>query len=195
MKKIILINIFYFSFCTVAVKSSEKGGMPQLDPEFWVSQIFWLTITFGTLFLVLSKFILPRISKNLEQRRLQILENIEIAEKQREQSEKNLKEFDEIILKSKNKAKEVMLAAREKVVSEITKKKMKLDEDLNSEIQNVEKEIIELKLSSPKKINSIASNITYEVIKRLIGTDVNESSVSALVEEELKKSNRSTNGI
>ena len=87
MKKIILLNIFYFSFCTVAVKSAEKGGMPQLDPEFWVSQIFWLTITFGTLFLVLSKFILPRISKNLEQRRLQILENIETAEKQREQSE------------------------------------------------------------------------------------------------------------
>ena len=74
-------------------------------------------------------------------------------------------------------------------------KKMKLDEDLNSEIQNVEKEIIELKLSSPKKINSIASNITNEVIKRLIGTDVNESSVSALVEEELKKLSRSTNGI
>ena len=195
MKKIILLNIFYFSFCTVVVKSAEKGGMPQLDPEFWVSQIFWLTITFGTLFLVLSKFILPRISKNLEQRRLQILENIETAEKQREQSEKNLKEFDEIILKSKNKAKEVMLAAREKVVSEITKKKMKLDEDLLSEIQNVEKEIIELKLSSPKKINSIASNITNEVIKRLIGTDVNESSVSALVEEELKKLSRSTNGI
>ena len=73
---------------------------------------------------------------------------------------------------------------------------MKLDEDLNLEIQNVEKEIIELKLSSPKKINSIAFNITNEVIKRLIGTDVNESSVSALVEEELKKlSSRSTNGI
>jgi len=128
VKKIILLNIFYFSFCTVAVKSAEKGGMPQLDPEFWVSQIFWLTITFGTLFLVLSKFILPRISKNLEQRRLQILENIETAEKQREQSEKNLKEFDEIILKSKNKAKEVMLAAREKVVSEITKKKLTTSE-------------------------------------------------------------------
>ena len=195
MKKIILLNTFYFSFCAVVVKSAEKGGMPQLDPEFWVSQIFWLTITFGTLFLVLSKFILPRISKNLEERRLQILENIETAEKQREQSEKNLKEFDEIILKSKNKAKEVMLAAREKIVSEITKKKTKLDEDLSLEILNVEKEIIELKLSSPKKINSIASNITNEVIKKLLGTDLNESSVSALVQEELKKLNRDTNGI
>ena len=195
MKKIILLNIFYFSFCTVAVKSAEKGGMPQLDPEFWVSQIFWLTITFGTLFLILSKFILPKISKNLEQRRLQILENIEIAEKQREQSEKNLKEFDEIILKSKNKAKELMLAAREKIVSKIAEKKTKLDKDLSLEIQNVEKEIIELKLSSPKKINSIASSIINEVIKKLLGTDINDSSVSALVEEEIKKLNRSTNGI
>ena len=60
---------------------------------------------------------------------------------------------------------------------------------------NVEKEIIELKLSSPKKINSIASNIANEVIKKLLGTDLNESSVSALVEEEFKKLNRGTNGI
>ena len=195
MKKIILFNIFYFSFCTISVKCAEKGGMPQLDPEFWVSQIFWLIITFGTLFLVLSKFILPKISKNLEQRRLQILENIETAENQREQSEKNIKEFDEIILKSKNKAKEVMLAAREKVVSELTKKKTKLDENLSLEIQNVEKEIIELKLSAPSKINSIASNITNEVVKKLIGTDVNESSISALVKEELKKLSKGTNGI
>ena len=139
MKKIILLNIFYFSFYTVAVNSAEKGGMPQLDPEFWVSQIFWLTITFGTLFLVLSKFILPRISKNLEQRRLQILENIETAEKQREQSEKNLKEFDEIILKSKNKAKEVMIAAREKVVYEITKKKLNMKKTKNKKLKMIKK--------------------------------------------------------
>ena len=54
---------------------------------------------------------------------------------------------------------------------------------------------IKINLASPKRINSIASNITNEVIKRLIGTDVNESNVSALVEEELKKLSRSTNGI
>ena len=44
--------------------------MPQLDPEFWFSQIFWLTITFGILYLVLSKLILPKISDNLNQENL-----------------------------------------------------------------------------------------------------------------------------
>ncbi|MDC3174803.1 hypothetical protein OA868_03430 [Candidatus Pelagibacter sp.] len=31
--------------------------MPQLNPEFWISQIFWLILTFGTMYVVLSKFI------------------------------------------------------------------------------------------------------------------------------------------
>ena len=67
--------------------AAESGGMPQLNPEFWISQIFWLTITFGILYVVLSKLILPKISANLETRKSQIVENIEAAEKQREQSE------------------------------------------------------------------------------------------------------------
>ena len=60
--------------------AAESGGMPQLNPEFWISQIFWLTLTFGILYLVLSKLILPKISDNLESRKSQILENIEAAE-------------------------------------------------------------------------------------------------------------------
>ena len=62
-------------------QSGESGGMPQLNPEFWISQIFWLVLTFGILYLVLSKLVLPKISDNLETRKSQILENIEAAEK------------------------------------------------------------------------------------------------------------------
>ena len=58
--------------------------MPQLNPEFWFSQIFWLTISFGILFIVLSKFILPKIRNNLETRKSQIMDNIEIADDQKD---------------------------------------------------------------------------------------------------------------
>ena len=187
MKKIILLNIFYFSFCTVAVKSAEKGGMPQLDPEFWVSQIFWLTITFGTLFLVLSKFILPRISKNLEQRRLQILENIETAEKQKEESENKIKEYENLILKSKNEARNYFNEARKKILQDLDKKKEKLESELNEEISIAEKEIIELKNNAPDKINKIAVETSSNLIRQLIGEEVNNSSISAIVDDLSKK--------
>ena len=82
------------------VFAAESGGMPQLNPEFWISQIFWLTLTFGILYIVLSKLILPKISANLELRKSQIQENIEAAENQRKSSESKLKEYDDINLKS-----------------------------------------------------------------------------------------------
>ena len=74
--------------------AAESSGMPQLNPEFWISQIFWLTITFGILYVVLSKLLLPKISDNLEMRKSKILENIEAADKQREESQKKLDEYE-----------------------------------------------------------------------------------------------------
>ena len=85
--------------------AAESGGMPQLNPEFWISQIFWLTITFGILYFILSKFILPKISTNLEFRKSQIVENIEAAEKQREESELKIAEYEKIVQNSKDEAK------------------------------------------------------------------------------------------
>ena len=75
---------------------------------------FLVVLTFGIMYVVLSKFILPKISNNLESRKSQILENIEAAEKQREDSEAKLKEFDEIILKSKMEAKKYIQSKQEK---------------------------------------------------------------------------------
>ena len=72
MGKFLFLSIFLFS----AVNAAEKAGMPQLDTEFWVYQIFWLVITFSVLFVLLSKIILPKISANLETRKSLILENI-----------------------------------------------------------------------------------------------------------------------
>ena len=87
----ILLKIFVVTtLCSKSVFSAESGGMPQLDPEYWLSQIFWLTVTFGFLFIILSKFVLPNISSNLENRKTQILNNIDIAEKQRDESENNI---------------------------------------------------------------------------------------------------------
>ena len=103
----IFFQIIFLSFLFLKEAfASENGGMPQLNPEFWISQIFWLTITFGILYFVLSKLILPKISSNLEIRRSEILENIEAAEKQRKESEKKIEEYEKILQESKNEAKQ-----------------------------------------------------------------------------------------
>ena len=187
IKKIFFQLIFFNFFFIKEVFAAESGGMPQLNPEFWISQIFWLTLTFGILYIVLSKLILPKISANLELRKSQIQENIEAAEKQRENSETKLKEYEEIVLKSKLQAKNIFKDAREKVLKDINSKKEILDKQIDDEIKKAEKEIEVLKKSAPEKINKIAKETSSELVKKLIGAEVNGSSISAIVDDFSKR--------
>jgi len=187
IKKIFFQFIFFNFFYVKEVFAAESGGMPQLNPEFWISQIFWLTLTFGILYLVLSKLILPKISANLELRKSQIQENVEAAEKQRESSESKLKEYDEIISKGKIEAKNIFKDSRDKAIKNINIKREALDEQINEEIKKVEEEIIKLKKSAPERINKIAIETSSELLKKLIGAEVNNSSISAIVEDLSKK--------
>ena len=186
IKKIFFYSIF-FILLKQRVFASESGGMPQLNPEFWISQIFWLTLTFGILYLVLSKLVLPKISANLELRKSQIQENIEAAEKQRESSDNKIKEYDKIILKSKVEAKNIFKNTREKVIQDINAKKDILDKQIGEEVKKAEQEIAILKKSAPEKINKIAIETSSELLKKLIGAEVNNSSISAIVNDLSKK--------
>ena len=161
--------------------------MPQLNPEFWISQIFWLTLTFGSLYIILSKLILPKISANLELRKSQIQENIEAAEKHRESSELKIKEFDSIVLKSKLEAKNIFKEAREKTLKSINSKKETLDKQIDEEIKKAEQEIKILQEGAAEKINKIAIETSSELVKKLIGAEVNNSSISAIVNDFSKK--------
>ena len=188
IKKIYFQSIFFSFLFFKEAFAAESGGMPQLNPEFWISQIFWLILTFGTMYIVLSKFILPKISNNLESRKSQILENIEAAEKQRENSEEKLKNYEKIISKGKLEAREIFNQAREKALKDISAKKEVLDKQIDDEVDKAEQEIKVLQSGAAEKINKIAIETSSELIQKLIGAEVNNSSISAIVDDLSKRS-------
>jgi len=187
VKKIFFQSIFLSFLIIKEAFAAESGGMPQLNPEFWISQIFWLTITFGILYVVLSKLILPKISANLEIRKTQILENIEAAEKQRQEAELKITEYEETVQNAKNEAKNYFKQAREKLLKGINLKREALDSELNKEIEKAESEIQELKDGAAEKINKIAVETSADLIHHLIGAEVNSSSISAIVDDLSRK--------
>ena len=183
------INFYFilFSFLYHGKVLASEGGMPQLNTEFWVSQIFWLTIIFGSLYILLSKLVLPKISNNLEARKSQILENIEAAEKQKKESDQKIKDYEKIISDAKADAKNILNQAREKILIDINNKKESLDKEIDEEIKKAENEILNFKKKSDKKINKIAIETSADLIKQIIGVEVNNSNISAIVEDTSKK--------
>ena len=179
--------LILLSFLFYKEAFASGTGMPQLNPEFWISQIFWLTLIFGALYVLLSKFILPKISNNLETRKSQIVENIESAEKQRKESDQKIKDYENIINEVKIEAKNIFNQAREKILKDINNKKESLKKEIDQEIKKAETEILELKNKSPEKINKIAIETSADLIKKIVGVQVNNSNISAIVKDISKK--------
>tara|TARA_B110000438_G_scaffold2180_1_gene2287 strand:+ start:358 stop:936 length:579 start_codon:yes stop_codon:yes gene_type:complete len=186
MKKLILIFYIGISINTGKALGAE-AGMPQLNPEYWFSQVFWLILIFTTLYLVVWKLFLPRITNNIENRRLRIINDLNDAQKLKENAEKKLKEYDKIIKNSKSEAEKILQDDYKNLENELVKKKKMFDEDINKELEALDKEIINLKKSSIDNINKISIEIVSEIVKLTVGKEFNMSSVSATVQDISKK--------
>ena len=164
------------------------AGMPQLDPTYWASQAFWLILVFTLLYLSISKLYLPKIKKNLDDRDNKIKEDLDEANNLKSLSEKKLKEYEVILENSKKEVTKILLESKNKLDKDIKIKKEIMDKEIETEISKAQKEILELKKNSINSINSISKEISSNIIEKLSGDRLNESSVTAVVEDVSKKS-------
>ena len=171
---------FCFALCIALIIYGERAfgsetGMPQLNPEFWTAQIFWLILIFSSLYLIIWKIFLPKITYSIENRKSRVVNDLDEAQKLKDTAEKKLKEYNEIIEKSKKEAKKIIEDNKKKLDRNIADKKQKFDSEIEKELAEVEKEIKDLKKSSISNINHIATETTTEIIKQIINTQVNKS--------------------
>ena len=169
---------------------SAEAGMPQLDPKYWVSQAFWLILVFVILYISLSKFYLPKIKSNLDNRENKIKEDLENANKFKEQSESKLKEYELILDKAKKEVNKIHFDSKTALDKDIQSKKEVIEKEIEKEILKAQKEISEFKKNSISSIQNISENITANIIENISGDKLNESSVKSTVEEISKKNLR-----
>ena len=174
------------SVCANQAFGSETG-MPQLNPEFWIAQIFWLILIFSSLYLIIWKIFLPRITYSIENRKSRIVNDLGEAQKLKDNAEKKLKEYNEIIEKSKKEAKKIIDDSKKKLDRDIENKKQKFNDEIEKELAATEKEIKDLKKTSTSNVADIAAETSAEIIRQIINTEVNKSNVSAIVNEITKK--------
>ena len=166
---------------------AAEAGMPQLDPTYWASQAFWLILVFTTLYILISKFYLPKIKDNLDNRENKIKEDLENANKFKEQSEVKLKEYDVILENAKKEITKIHFESKNTLDKDIQSKKEKIEREIEKEIAKAQKEISELKKTSISTIQNISRDITSNIIENISGDKLNESSIEAVVEEVSKK--------
>ena len=166
---------------------SAEAGMPQLDPTYWASQAFWLVLVFSILYISISKFYLPKIKNNLDNRENKIKEDIEDANKFKELSEAKLKEYEKVLENAKKEVIKIHMDAKNVLDKDIKSKKEIIEKEIEKEILKAQKEISELKKNSLSDIHKISESIASDIIENISGDKLNESSIRAAVEDVSKK--------
>ena len=166
---------------------AAEAGMPQLDPTYWASQAFWLILVFTVLYISISKFYLPKIKDNLDNRENKIKEDLENANKFKEDSEAKLKEYDLILENAKKEVLKIHFESKSTLDKDIQLKKESMEKEIEKEILKAQKEILDLKQNSVASIQNISENIAATIIKNISGDKLNESSIKAAVNDISKK--------
>lgn len=160
----------------------SKGGLPQFEPEWFASQVFWLAISFAVLYLIFSNKTLPDISSVIENRKNHIQSDLEMAEKLTSEADTVHDEYQENLNKAQIDAAEAIKAVESKA-------KLKVEDTLNEfrqksdrAVKEAEKRIDTSKTAAMNDMNQIAVNTAAQAVEKIIGINPEDSKIKAVVE-------------
>ena len=166
---------------------AAEAGMPQLDPEYWSSQVFLLIIIFLTIYILISKIFIPKIKGSIDMREDKIRKDLEEAKTFKEQAELKLNEYNSLMETAKIDVKKIISKSRQKLNEDMQIKRDEAQKKIDAEILNAETEIKKFKVDSFNKVNLISQDIVSNLIKDIFGEDLNKSSVEASVLQTIKE--------
>ncbi len=160
--------------------------MPQLDPTTFATQIFWLVITFGALYAILSRVALPRVADILAMRRKKIDGDLDAAATLKSEAESVLKAYEKAMADARAQAQATLRQAAEDLAADAATKNAALSERLNREIKAAEERIAAAKNRAVDQISEIAGAAAGQATARLIGRAPDANAVRAAVEAAIK---------
>ena len=180
------IFLLYLSVFETISASEAKGGMPQLNPESFSSQIFWLILLFIILFLVNHFFFLPKI-KNIRKKRDETIQNYldeakklngsfnTLVEKMNEEFEEVKNEQNALIKKTFDENKKIFDKKILEINNDFEDKKNKLNSDIDENKKMITNELPKLCVDLSDKLYEkiMGEKIKGSVsdFKKIVGDD------------------------
>jgi F0F1-type ATP synthase, subunit b len=156
------------------------GVFPPFDPATFPSQLLWLAITFGALYLLLSKLVLPRIGGILENRKALIDADLAAADADRQKTDAAIAAYEKALAEAKAKAQGIANETREAIQADLAARRQAVESDLAGKVSAAEARIAQTKAEALTHVDEIAAETAQAVVGQIIG-DVPADSVRAAV--------------
>ena len=158
----------------------ESGVFPPFDPATFPSQLLWLAITFGALYLLMSKIALPRIGSILENRKGIIDADLAAADASRQKTDAAIAAYEAALAAARSKAQGIANESREAIQADLAAKRSAVEADLSAKVSAAEARISATKTEALTHVDEIATETAQTVVTQLVG-DVSTDSIRAAV--------------
>lgn len=171
----------------LAAGPASAAGLPQLDTSTYAPQVIWLAITFGVLYVLMTRVALPRISHVLEERRHKIDQNLEKAESLKGDAEAAAAAYEGAMADARARAGDVLGDVREGAARDAAERQAELGARLHADIQEAEAGIAEARDKAVAGIRDLAAEVAHSAAEKLAGETVDAGAVRSAVDAALKE--------
>jgi len=162
-----------------------KAAFPPFETWHFPSQLFWLTILFGGLYIVLSTWILPKLGGVIEKRGDAIATDLDEAARLSDQATEAQQALELSLAQARNSARETANEARAKMEAEIATETRKVDDQVATKIEAAEAAIAKTREKALSNVAGIAADAAKSMTERF-GVNVSDSAVNSAVSSALK---------
>lgn len=167
------MSVFVIPIAAAAAAEAVHGeaasaGLPQLDPSWWPSQLFWLAFTFGVLYWAMAARFLPAIAGAIEERRDRIADDLDQANELKRQAEEAEAAYNKALADAKAKAQAIAADRRAAVDEEIAQMQAETDASIEEHVAKAEARIAEMQARADAKVREAATETARAIVETLI---------------------------
>lgn len=159
----------------------KSSGPPQFAVETFPSQIFWLVVSFGTLFVLMSSAALPRIRQGLEARAAHITGLLHDARRLRDEAEKHKNDMSSAADAAYQKAHQLLNQAAAAAQEVANRRNHELEAILQVKQKTSEERIAITRANAVESVRDAAQLIVPVITQKLAGLSLSDPQTSDAV--------------
>lgn len=155
--------------------------MPHFDASSFASQLFWLAVTFTTLYVLMSKLVLPRIGDILEERQRRISDDLDMAERLRSETEAAIANYEKSLADARASAQAEIGRALDANAAEAAARHAEMEAILSAKIAESEERIHAARREALAEVNGIAADVAAAIVERIADVKTDADTVAPVV--------------
>src|SRR3954451_20937000 len=171
---------------TEADGGQHGGGFPPFDSSTFASQLVSLLIAFVALYIIVSRFALPKVGGVIEARQNAIEGDLAQAQKLKDESDAALKAYEGELASARSRAQAIGNETRDKANAQTEAERKTLEEQLAAKLAEAEKTIASTRTTAMSNVRGIAADAAGSIVQQLTGVIPDAASVNAAVDASLK---------